>query len=72
MIVIYINSNQPKDRYYDKLEKMIYHTDSYNFSEVTVITEKNPTVIRDILQVYKPYQFIIYSLDEFENFEVRY
>lgn len=67
MIVIYLNSNQQKSIYNDKLEQMIYHTDSYNFSEVTVVTEKIPTVIRDILQVYKPYQFIVYSLDEFEN-----
>jgi len=63
-----MNSHQNIDTYNDKLEKIIYHSDSYNFSEVTVITEKNQTVIRDILSMYKPYQFITYSLKEFNKF----
>lgn len=63
-----MNSHQTISTYNDKLEKIIYHTDSYNFDNVTVITEKNQTVIRDILRMYKPYQFITYSLKEFDKF----
>ena len=68
MIIIYMNLHQNIDTYNDKLEKIIYHTNSYNFGKITVITEKNQTVIRDILNMYKPYQFITYSLKEFDKF----
>lgn len=62
-----MNSHQNISTYNDKLEKIIYYTDSYHFGNITVVTEKNQTVIRDILSMYKPYQFITYSLKEFDK-----
>ena len=66
MIVIYLNPNQPKDTYDKKLKEIIDTTEVYHFGEITVITERNPTVIRDMLQFYKPYQFIVPSISDFE------
>lgn len=67
MIVIYLNPNQPKDTYDKKLKEIIDTTEVYHFGELTVITERNPTIIMDILRYYKPYQFITYSLNEFDS-----
>jgi len=67
MIMIHMDSNQNVGTYSEKLEKMIDHTEAYNFGEVLVITEKDPRIIRDMITLYEPYQFIIYSLKEFQK-----
>lgn len=67
MIVIYLDSHQPTKDYNDKLKQIEFMFEAYHFGDTQIITERNPTVIIDILRFYKPYQFITYSLNEFDS-----
>ena len=67
MIIIYLNPNQSKKEYDEKLHKMLDRIEAYHFGDVTIITDKNLHVVRDMLQFYKPYQFLVHSVHEFDS-----
>jgi hypothetical protein len=67
MIIIYLNPNQPQNQYNNKLDKIYSIIDLYHFGDIKIITERDPTIIIDLLRLYKPYQFLTYSLNEFDS-----
>lgn len=67
MIIIYINPNQSQKKYNDKLNKIVHSIEAYTFGDTIVLTDKNLQVVRDIVTLYKPYQFIVYSVHEFDS-----
>ena len=67
MIIIYLNPNQSKKQYDEKLNEMLYLIEAYHFGDVTVVTDKSLHVIRDIVSLYKPYQFSVHSVHEFDS-----
>jgi len=67
MIIIYLNPNQSQKKYNEKLNEMLSIIEFYHFGDITVVTDKSLNVIRDILSFYKPYQFTIHSVHEFDS-----
>ena len=67
MIAIYINLNQPQKQYNDKLNEILDSIQIYHFGDTVVLTDKSLQVVRDMVTFYKPYQFIVYSVHEFDS-----
>ena len=67
MIIIYLNPNQSQEKYNEKLNEMLSIIEFYHFGDITVVTDKSLHVIRDIVGFYKPYQFTIHSVHEFDS-----
>lgn len=68
-MIIYLNSNQPQHTYDDKLSKIKFTTELFEFDKLITVTEKNHMVLRDILRLYSNQhtQFITYSFKEFDK-----
>ena len=41
MIIIYLNPNQSKKQYDEKLNEMLHLIEAYHFGDVTVVTDKS-------------------------------
>lgn len=67
MIIVYLNPNQTKKQYDKKLNEILFRIEAYHIGDVTVVSDKSLQVVRDILRLYKPYQFIVYSVHEFDS-----
>lgn len=67
MIIVYLNPNQPKKQYDKKFNEIMYKIEAYHFGDVTVVTDKSLQVVRDVLHLYKPYQFLVHSVHEFDS-----
>ena len=67
MIIIYLNPNQSKKQYDEKLNEMLHLIEAYHFGDVTIVTDKSLHIIRDIVSFYKPYQFSVHSVYEFDS-----
>ena len=65
-MVMYINESPNSSEYRAKEAKLYDFFEWYYFGAVHVVTERDTFVLLDLIRVYDPYQFITYSIKEFD------
>lgn len=63
---MYINESTNSRAYRYKQDKLYDFFEWYHFGAVHVVTERDTFVLLDLMKVYNPYQFITYSIKEFD------
>lgn len=65
-MIFYINSNPSSEEYKYKETQLRNWVDWYHFGEIKILTERSSSVLVELIQIYKPYQFLTYSIKEFD------
>lgn len=65
-MVVYINESPNSSEYRAKEATLRDLFEWYHFGAVHVVTERDTFVLLDLIRVYDPYQFIVYSIKEFD------
>ncbi len=65
-MIIYLNEVPYSRKYNDKEAQLKSLVEWYYFGEIHTITERNPSVIIDLIKHYDAMQFVMYSVEEFD------